>query len=346
MSTDPVPSPPPTPTAPSTPTMRALQFSAYGTPRDVLKEVRLPLPVPGPDEVLVRVKAAGLNPYDWHFYRGDPYLVRLTTGLRRLRKPRVAGADFSGTVAQVGANVAQFGIGELVFGEQGKGGAFAEYVAVPAENIAAMPQSASFEEAAAIPMGALTATAALRDAGDLKPGQSVLVNGASGGVGIFTIQLARAWGASRVVGICSGRNVELVRSLGADAVIDYTQENYWEGGEEFDLMVDTQNSQPLRRSLKAIRRGGTYAFAGGGGGKLMGPGGPMMRAVAQGLVRRHRVAAVFAKPRGGDLATVATLIDDGAVTVPIEATYDWDEAAVAFERLESNRVSGKLVVRI
>ncbi|WP_430867923.1 NAD(P)-dependent alcohol dehydrogenase [Demequina aurantiaca] len=327
-------------------TMRALQFSEYGPPRDVIREVRIPVPAPGPDEVLVRVKAAGLNPYDWHFYRGDPYLVRLTTGLRQHRKPRVAGADFSGTVARVGANVTQFSIGDHVFGEQDQGGAVAEFVAVAAEKVAVMPQSASFEEAAAVPMGALTATAALRKSGRLESGQSVLVNGASGGVGVFAVQLARAWGATRVVGVCSGPNSELVLSLGADAVIDYTRENYWEREETFDLMVDTQHSQPLRLSLKAIRPGGTYALVGGGGGKLMGPGGPMMRALAQGIVRRHRVAGVMAKPSGADLATVAKLIDDGTVTVPIEAAYDWGDAAAAFERLESNRVSGKLVIRI
>jgi len=346
MSNTPGPTVSATPGAASSPTMRAMQFSHYGPPGDVIREAQVPVPTPSPDDVLVKVRAAGLNPYDWHFYRGDPYLVRLTTGLRHLRTPRVAGADFSGTVAQVGASVTGFSIGDRVFGEQPKGGALAEYVTAPAENIAPMPDSLGFEEAAAVPMGALTATAALRDAGRLEPGQAVLVNGASGGIGVFAVQLARAWGASRVVGVCSGRNTDLVLSLGADKVIDYTQDDYWKSGETFDLLVDTQNSQPLRHSLQALRPGGTYAIAGGGGGKLMGPGGPVIRAMAQGLVRRQRVAGVFAKSRGEDLASVAALIEDGAVTVPVEKAYAWGETAAAMERLESNRVSGKLVVRI
>ncbi|WP_084622312.1 NAD(P)-dependent alcohol dehydrogenase [Demequina oxidasica] len=332
--------------AASAPTMRAMQFLEYGAPADVIHEARVPIPEPRPDDILVEVKAAGVNPYDWHFYRGDPYMIRATSGLRRLRHPRIAGADFAGVVAKVGENVTNFSIGDRVFGERGEGGALAEFVAVPAENTATMPLTASFEEAAAVPMVALTASSALRDVGKLSPGQSVLVNGASGGVGVFAVQLAKAWGASRVVGVCSGRNKELVLSLGADAVVDYTRENYWEGGEEYDLLVDVQNSQPLRRSLKAVKQDGTYVIVGGGGGKLMGPGGPVMRAMAQGLFKRQRVAAVFAQSRGEDLARVASLIDDGKVTVPLEKVYDWADTTTAMERLESNRVSGKLVVRI
>ncbi len=326
--------------------MRAIQFSDYGAPGDVLHETQIPVPEPRPDDILVEVKAASINPYDWHFYRGDPYMIRATSGIRRLRHPRIAGADFAGVVATVGTNVTTFSIGDRVFGERGEGGALAEFVAVPADNAATMPRTASFEEAAAVPMVALTASSALRDVGKLAPGQSVLVNGASGGVGVFAVQLAKAWGASRVVGVCSGRNKELVLSLGADAVVDYTSENYWEGEEKFDLMVDIQNSQPLRRSLTAVKEDGTYVIVGGGGGKLMGPGGPVMRAMAQGLFKRQRVAAVFAQSRGEDLARVASLIDDGKVTVPIEKVYDWAEATAAMERLESNRVSGKLVIRI
>jgi NADPH:quinone reductase-like Zn-dependent oxidoreductase len=329
----------------TTETMRAVVRDRYGAPEDVLEVREIPKPLPGDDDVLVRVCAAGANPYDWHFYRGDPYLVRLMRGgLARPRKGSQLGADFAGEVESVGANVEGFAPGDRVYGQTPLG-AFAEYVAVPVTGLTPMPKNLSFEEAAAVPMGAITAMTSLT-AGRFQAGQSVIINGASGGIGIYAVQLARALGASEVAGVCSTRNVAMVQVLGADTVIDYTREDYSRLGKRYDLFIETQYSQPLRRSRLALNRGGTFAFAGGGGGKLLGPGGPMFRSWLSSAVVQQRFTPVTAHINMTALAKVTELIEAGKVRAVIDATYPLERTADAMVHLETGHVSGKVVITV
>ena len=220
-------------TAPHGETMRAIVYSDYGSP-DVLKLTNVAKPVPTDDQLLVKVRAASVNPYDWHFVRGTPYLMRLGTGLRKPKSIRL-GVDFAGTVEAVGKNVADFKPGDEVYG--GKGGAFAEYLCISAQNAIRKPSDLTFEQAGAVYIAGSTALQALRNEGKIQPGQRVLINGASGGVGTFAVQIGKALGA-RVTGVCSTRNIEMVRSLGAEEVIDYTKEDFAKGGQQYDLIVD------------------------------------------------------------------------------------------------------------
>lgn len=328
-----------------TETMRAVVRERYGAPEDVLAVREIPTPRPGDDEVLVRVRAAGANPYDWHYYRGDPYLVRLVTrGFTKPRKGSLLGADFAGEVAAVGSRVAGFTVGDRVYGETTLG-TFAEYVAVPLNHLTPMPTSMSFEDAAAVPMGAITAMAALK-AGRFEAGQSVIVNGASGGIGIYAVQLAKALGASEVTGVCSTRNVAMVQMLGADTVVDYTRDDYSRLGKRYDLFIETQYSQPFLSSRRALKRRGTFAIAGGGGGKILGPAAPMLRAMLLAPFVRQRVAPVMGVIDATALATVTRLIEAGNVRSVIDATYPLDRIADAMRHLETGHVSGKVVITI
>lgn len=330
---------------PATETMRAVVRKRYGAPQDVLTVHDIPKPRPGDDEVLVRVRAAGANPYDWHYYRGDPYLVRLVTrGFTKPKKGALLGADFAGEVAAVGSRVTGYRVGDRVYGETTLG-SFAEYVAVPLKHLTPMPATMTFEEAAAVPMGAITAMAALK-AGGFEAGQSVIVNGASGGIGIYAVQLAKALGASEVTGVCSTRNVAMVQMLGADTVVDYTREDYTRLGKRYELFVETQYSRPFRRSRHAIARRGTFAIAGGGGGKILGPGAPMLRAMLLAPFVGTRVAPVMGVIDATALATVTGLIEAGKVRAVIDATYPLDRIVDAMKHLETGHVSGKVVITI
>lgn len=323
-------------------TMKAVVWARYGAPADVLEVRDIPKPNCEADSVLVRVRAAGANPYDWHFYRGDPMLIRPSVGFRKPRQVSQLGADFAGVVEEVGAHVTDVKVGDRVYGQTSLG-AFAEYVAVTADHVTRAPTNMTFEEAASVPMGATTAMTAVA-AGRFTPGQSVIVNGASGGIGIFAVQLAKAMGASEVTGVCSTRNVAKVKSLGADTVIDYTVDDYSKADKRYDLFVDTQYSQAVRRSLRAIKRTGTFAFAGGGGGRLMGPGGPMLRSLIAGLFVPQRTVAVIAKTNMGQLAQVTELIEAGKVRALIDSTFPLAEIVSAMTRLETGHASGKVIV--
>ena len=329
----------------ATETMRAVVRERYGAPQDALTLREIPAPRAGDDEVLVRVRAAGANPYDWHYYRGDPYLVRLVTGgFAKPKKGSLLGADFAGEVAAVGSRVTGYQVGDRVYGETTLG-TFAEYVAVPTHHLTSMPTNMTFTEAAAVPMGAITAMAALKS-GRFEAGQSVIVNGASGGIGIYAVQLAKALGASEVTGVCSTRNVAMVQMLGADAVVDYTREDYSRLGKRHDLFIETQYSQPFRRSRRAIARRGTFAIAGGGGGKILGPGAPMLRAMLLAPFIRQRVAPVMGVIDATALATVTRLIESGKVRSVIDATYPLENIVDAMTHLETGHVSGKVVITI
>ncbi|HEX6364424.1 MAG TPA: NAD(P)-dependent alcohol dehydrogenase, partial [Albitalea sp.] len=232
--------------------MQAVVRRCYGGP-EVLELARVSRPALEPGHVLVKVRAAGINPYEWHFMRGTPYLMRIDSGIGAPKEARL-GVDFAGVVEAVGAGVTGFAPGDAVFG--GKGGALAEYVTVKADrNVVAKPGNVSFEQAASVNIAGVTALQALRDRGQLKPGQRVLVNGASGGVGTFAVQIAKAYGA-HVTGVCSTRNLELVRGLGADEVIDYTRQDYTEGGEPYDLIVDMVGSRGLLENRRVLKPDG------------------------------------------------------------------------------------------
>jgi len=249
--------------------MKAIVYDKYGAPDEVLELREIDKPAVSDDEVLVRVRAASANPYDWHMFRGLPYPMRMMTGLRKPKSRTVLGSDMAGQVEAVGKNVSQFRPGDEVYAEVGSGG-FAEYVSVSEDSLALKPANLSFEQSAAVPMAAETALQGVRDKGNAQSGQKVLVNGASGGVGTFAVQIAKHFGAE-VTGVCSTRNVDLVRSIGADHVVDYTQEDFMQGDQRFDLILDAVGNHSISEYRRVMTPRGTYGAFGGGGGRWLGP---------------------------------------------------------------------------
>ncbi|MGA9798424.1 MAG: NAD(P)-dependent alcohol dehydrogenase [Terriglobales bacterium] len=251
--------------------MKAIVYYRYGPP-NVLQFTDIEKPTPGEKEVLIKVRAASVNPYDFHFMRGTPYVVHLVAGMRRPKSPRL-GADVAGRIEAVGAQVTRFKPGDEVFGVAR--GAFAEYACASETGLAAKPRNLTFEQAASVPIAALTALQGLRDKGHIQPGQKVLVNGAAGGVGTFAVQIAKSFGAD-VTGVCSTRNVEMVRSIGSDQVIDYTQEDFTRSGQRYDLIFDTVGNHSLSACRRVLNSKGILVMAGGSSGRWqMG----LMRAV-------------------------------------------------------------------
>src|SRR3954466_11126242 len=256
--------------APTNP-MKAIVYCDYGLANLKLEEIEKP--VPNDDQILVRVRAASVNPYDWHFVEGTPYIMRaMGVGLRKPKDTRL-GVDFAGTVEAVGKNVTQFKAGDEVFG--GRDGAFAEYVCPRADRAVTLkPANISFEQAASINIAGITALQAVRDKGKVQPGQKVLINGASGGVGTFAVQIVKSFGAE-VTGVCSTRNLEMVRSLGADHVIDYTKEDFAKGDQRYDVILDNVPNHSLSECRRVLNPDGKYVLIGGGGvneGRWVGPG--------------------------------------------------------------------------
>ena len=326
--------------------MKAVTYTEFGPP-NVLQISELEKPVPKENEVLVKVRAASVNPYDWHMIRGTPFLMRaMMAGLRKPKNPRV-GIDCSGTVEAVGQEVTQFKPGDDVFG--GKAGALAEYLCVPAtEGIALKPANVTFEEAAGVQVAGCTALQALRDSGKVEPGQKVLINGASGGVGTFAVQIAKSFGA-HVTGVCSTRNVELVRSLGADQVIDYTKEDFTKSDERFDVIIDNVGTQPLSGFRAVLQPKGIYIMIGAGGpheGGLIGPMGRLMQATVMSPFISQKMGMMMAKVSQGDLKTLADLMQAGKVTTVIDRTYPLSEIREAVRYLETGRARGKVIVTI
>jgi NADPH:quinone reductase-like Zn-dependent oxidoreductase len=328
--------------------VKAFILHSYGSPED-LELTDVETPEPRQDEVVVRVRATSVQPYDWHHMRGEPYLSRLMPGTLGLRKPKISilGADVAGQVEDVGAEVTEFRRGDSVFAMLEQGG-FAEYVRVNADRLAPMPANLSFEEAAAVPMAASTALVALRDAGRVEPGQRVLVNGASGGVGTFAVQLARAFGA-HVTGVCSTRNVELVRSIGADGVIDYARTDFTRTTQRYDLLVDVAGSRSAWNCRRVLTRKGTFVAVGGPAGRWLQPAGHVFAALAMSPFVPQRIAladvvrAVHVKQ---NLLTLTELIESGAVRPVIDRSFPFVEIPSALAYQEAGRASGKVVVTI
>ena len=249
--------------------MKAIVYDEYGAPDDILELQEINKPVIGDGEVLVRIRAASANPYDWHMVRGLPYPMRMMTGLRTPKGTTVLGSDMAGQVEAVGTGVTGFRPGDAVYAEVGSGG-FAEYVSVSGDSLALKPANVSFEQAATVPMAAETALQGLRDKGNVQPGQKVLINGASGGVGTFAVQIAKHFDAE-VTGVCSAKNVALVRSIGADHVVDYTEEDFTQGDQHYDLILDAVGNHSISEYRHVMTPKGTYGAFGGGSGLWLGP---------------------------------------------------------------------------
>jgi NADPH:quinone reductase-like Zn-dependent oxidoreductase len=322
--------------------VKAIVQDRYGSP-DVLELRDVDVPVPRDNQVLVRVHAAGVDPGVWHLMTGLPYALRLGAGLRAPRT-RVRGMDFAGQVTAVGAKVTGFQPGDEVFGTGS--GSFAEYVAVRAGACARKPARLTFEQAAAVPSSGCTALKGLRDAGQVRPGQHVLVIGAAGGVGTFAVQLAKAF-AAHVTGVCSTSKVDLVRSIGADDVVDYTREDFVDGARRYDLILDTAGNRPLSHLRRALTPRGTLAIIGGeGGGRWLGGTDRGLRALALSPLLKQNLRMPISLTRTRDLQVLGELIDTGKVTPVIDRTYPLHEAPDAMRYLQDTHARGKVVITV
>jgi NADPH:quinone reductase-like Zn-dependent oxidoreductase len=323
--------------------MQAITYNCYGPP-EVLQLQAIEKPAPAADEVLVKVQAAAVNPLDWHCMRGSPYIMRLSTGFGAPEIQRL-GVDFAGTVEAVGENVTRFKPGDAVFG--GRTGAFAEYVTVREDRALALkPANMSFEQAAAVPIAAITALQGLRDKGGLQPGQKVLVNGASGGVGTFSVQIAKALGAE-VTGVSSTRNVDMVRALGADHVIDYTQENFTESGQRYDLILDNVGNHSLQAVRRALETDGTLVIIGTSStGNWLGPLWRPLRAMALSPFVSQELADFMAQLDSRDLEVLADLMRSGKVTPVIDRRFSLSEVPAAIAYLEEGHARGKVIITV
>ncbi|WP_371649530.1 NAD(P)-dependent alcohol dehydrogenase [Streptomyces mirabilis] len=324
--------------------MKAIAQDRYGSP-DVLELREVDNPVVADHEVLVRVHAAAVNARDWHLMRGDPYLARLVLGLSG-PKTKIRGTDFAGRVEAVGRNVKRFRPGDEVFGEVD--GAFAEYVCAQDSVVEPKPAGLSFEQAAAVPLAGNTALMGLRDLGRVQPGQQVLVNGASGGVGTFAVQIAKAFGAE-VTGVCSTRNMELVRSMGADHLVDYTREDFTRNGRRYDVVFDLVGNHTLTECRRALTPTGRLVLSGGGvseGGSLVGPMGLILKGQAMSRFVRHRLLVLTATPSKENLAALRELAESGKLTPVIDRTYPLSEVPEAIRYLEVEHARSKVVITV
>jgi NADPH:quinone reductase-like Zn-dependent oxidoreductase len=306
-------------------------------------------PVPAADEVLVRVRATSVNPYDWHHMRGEPRVARMMPGTLGLRAPklRILGGDMAGQVEAVGEDVTEFRPGDDVFALLEQGG-FAEYVSVPERLLARKPGNLSYEQAAAVPMAATTALLGLRDVARIEPGQKVLVNGASGGVGTFAVQIARALGA-RADAVCSLPNADLARSIGADDVIDYASQDFTRSGRRYDVLLDIAGSRPVFACRRVLAPRGTLVLIGGPAGRWLQPAGHMFSALAMAPLVSQRTAmadTVSCTAKKQILMTLTTLIEDGKVTPVISRRYPFHDIQEAVRYQEQGHAAGKVVVTI
>lgn len=321
--------------------MKAIGQDGYGS-SDVLELMEIEKPVPKDDEVLVRVRAASINSLDWHFMTGLPYMMRLMLGIRGPRA-KIRGADLAGEVEAVGKDVTGFKPGDEVYGE-GEG-TFAEYVCTSEEKLSPKPAGMSFEDASAIPIAGATALQGIRELGQVQPGQKVLINGASGGVGTFAVQIAKALGAE-VTAVCNTDKVEMVRSLGADRVIDYTDEDFARSGDRYDVLFDGVANRSLSDLRRALTPEGTLVFSGGTGSKLLGPIGLLSRAKLLSPFVGHKFRIFVAKVTPERLADLERLYEDGKVRPVVYKTYPLSEARSGMRHIEDRTVQGKVVLTV
>src|SRR5438067_3235966 len=325
--------------------MKAIVYCDYGVAN--LKLAEIAKPTPTDNQILVKVHAASVNPLDWHFIEGTPYVMRaMGVGLRKPKDTRL-GVDFAGTVEAVGKNVTQFKPGDEVFG--GRDGAFAEYVCPRADRAVTLkPATITFEQAASVNIAGITALQALRDKGKVQPGQKVLINGASGGVGTFAVQIAKSLGAD-VTGVCSTRNVDLVQSLGADHVIDYTKEDFTKGAERYDVMLDNVGNRTLSECKSVLTPKGKYVLIGGGGASEQGLLGGLGKAVWAMLFSKfvnQQMGMMMADPSQKDLTILADMMQSGKLKPVIDRTYKLAEVPQAIQYLEQGHARGKVIIAV
>jgi len=330
--------------APTNP-MKAIVYCDYGVTNLKLEEIEKP--VPNDDQILVRVHAASVNPYDWHFVEGTPYVMRaMGVGLRKPKDTRL-GVDFAGIVETVGKNVTEFKPGDEVFG--GRGGAFAQYVCPRATRAVALkPPNVSFEDAAAVNIAGITALQAVRDKGKIQSGQKVLINGASGGVGTFAVQIAKSFGAD-VTGVCSTRNVDLVKSLGADQVIDYSKEDFTKSPERYDVMLDNVGNHSLSECRGVLTSKGKYVLIGGGGASDQGFLGGLRIAIKKMVFSKfvnQQMGMMMADANHNDLTVLADMMQSGKLKPVIDRTYKLDQVPDAIRYVEQGHARGKVVITV
>ena len=319
--------------------MKAAVYTRYGPP-DVIQITGVETPVPTENQVLIKVHAASVNPYDWHFLRGTPYPLRLAAGLRKPKVPRL-GADVAGRVEAIGKNVTQFKSGDAVFGMAK--GAFAEYVCVDESKLCTKPDSVTFEQAASVPIAGYTALQGLRDKGHIHAGYNVLVNG---GVGTFAVQIAKSFGA-HVTGVCSTKNLDLLRSLGADSVIDYTKDDFTKGAQRYDLILDCIGNHSLSACRRALTPKGSYLMVGGRATPwMMGFAARLIAAPVLSRFVSQKLLFVGAKSNPRDLATLGQLIAAGKVTPVIDRRYPLTELRDALRYSEAGHARGKIVITL
>ncbi len=325
--------------------MKAIVYCDYGA-ADVLQYKEVEKPRPADDEVLVKVRAAAVNPLDWHYMRGVPYFIRLFAGLRKPEDIRM-GVDYAGTVQAVGNKVKRFKPGDAVFG--GRSGAFAQYLTTPEDRaIVLKPANLSFAQAAAVPVAAVTALQGLREKGKVQPGQKVLINGASGGVGTFAVQIAKSFGAV-VTGVSSARNHAMVTSIGADHMINYTREDFTKGTQRYDVIFDLVGNHSLAEYKRVLNREGTLVMSGGAGlneGQWVEPFVSMFQALMWSPFVSQNFAGLLAELNKQDLTVLADLMHEGKVTPVIDRQYKLSEAAAAIRYIETGRARGKVIITV
>jgi NADPH:quinone reductase-like Zn-dependent oxidoreductase len=322
--------------------MKAAVYGQYGPP-EVVQIRDVEKPAPKDNEVLIKIRAASLNPLDWHFMRGMPYFVRIAGGLLKPKDPRL-GVDVAGQVEAVGNNVTQFKTGDEVFGVCR--GALAEYACTSQSAVATKPPNVTFEQAASVPIAALTALQGLRDKGRIQSGQKVLINGAAGGVGTFAVQIAKSLGAD-VTGVCSTRNVEMVRSIGADQVIDYTQENFTKGGQKYDVILDCIANHSLPECRRVLSSNGTYIIVGGPTGRwMMGFLARLIKALVLSWFVSQKLVMLPVRQSQEDLTILHNLMKSRKVTPVIDRRYKLSEVSEAIRYLEEGHARGKVIITV
>ncbi len=320
--------------------MKAMVYERYGPP-EVLRLREVETPTPKDNEVLVKIHAASVNALDWHHLRGKPFLIRLMGAGLLKPKNKILGVDIAGQVETVGKDVTQFQPGDEVFGSSSFGG-FAEYACATENGLVLKPTGMTFEETAAVPAAAITALQGLRDRGQIQPGHKVLINGASGGVGTFAVQIARSFGAE-VTAVCGTRNLETARSIGADHVIDYTQEDFTRSGQRYDLIFAVNGYNPITAYKRALNPGGTYVVAGGTGTQLAQAWfiGPLMFKFGS-----NKIKVYIAQPNRKDLVLIKELLEAGKVVPVIDRRYPLNEVPEAIRYLEEGHARGKVVINV
>lgn len=323
--------------------MKAIVRESYGAP-DVLKLAEIPRPIPVSGEVLVQVRASSLNRGDRYFMQGEPMIARIATGLRRPKK-RGLGMDFAGDVVAVDDGVTEVSVGDAVFGQVDFGEFWAEYACAPASLTAPMPSNLSYEAAATVPVSGLTALQGLRDHGAVQPGQEVLINGATGAVGTFAVQVATALGA-KVTAVCGARNIDMVRSLGAAEVIPYETDDFTTCGRKFDLLFDVVGNRSLGALRQVLHPKGTLVVVGGPDGRWLGPASTILSRMLLSPFVSQRVVTFAGTPNRADMLTLAAMLDEGAIKAVIDRQFELEEAADAMRYLIDGRPSSKVGITV